>query len=82
MSRRVRKALLIGINYTGTDHALQGCINDVHNMRDFLVQEQGFHPADMVMLTDDQDKHGVFYPTGHNMYVGRSFRQLFYNVKM
>ncbi|KAG8847530.1 hypothetical protein FRB96_001577 [Tulasnella sp. 330] len=65
-----RKALLIGINYTGTDHALQGCINDVHNMRDFLVQEHGYHPADMVTLTDDQNKHGVFYPNGRNMMKG------------
>lgn len=31
-----RKALLIGINYYGTSNELRGCINDVHNMRQFL----------------------------------------------
>lgn len=31
-----RRALLIGINYPGTSAALMGCINDVHNVRDFL----------------------------------------------
>lgn len=31
-----RKALLVGINYTGTSHALRGCINDVNNMQTML----------------------------------------------
>jgi hypothetical protein len=26
----------IGINYIGTDNALQGCINDVHNVQRFI----------------------------------------------
>ncbi|KAG8993883.1 hypothetical protein FRB94_010313 [Tulasnella sp. JGI-2019a] len=36
-------------------------------MRDFLVREQGFHPADMVVLTDDQDPNSAYSPNGQNM---------------
>ncbi|KAF8852364.1 peptidase C14 [Acephala macrosclerotiorum] len=65
-----RKALLIGINYYGTKHALNGCINDALNCRRYLVEERGFSatPHDMVMLTDDPQNRGTpFYPTGANM---------------
>lgn len=36
-----KKALLIGINYTGTAYELQGCQEDVDNIRDILT-EKGF----------------------------------------
>lgn len=32
-----KRALLIGINYTGTANALNGCINDVNNVKQFLI---------------------------------------------
>jgi len=52
-----KKALLIGINYTNSTHPLRGCINDVHNVRQFLVTHYGFPetPDRMLILTDDQD---------------------------
>lgn len=50
-----KKALLIGINYFGTDSELSGCINDVHNMGQFLVERYGFKQEDFVILTDDQE---------------------------
>lgn len=65
-----RKALLIGINYTGTSHQLNGCINDAMNMREYLINERGFSPspADMVILTDTPENLGTPYePNGHNM---------------
>ena len=31
-----RKALLIGINYVGTNSQLNGCWNDAHNMANFI----------------------------------------------
>jgi hypothetical protein len=49
-----KRALLIGINYFGTSNELKGCINDVHNIKAFLVQLYNFREADMVILTDDQ----------------------------
>jgi len=50
-----RKALLIGINYTGTSAALRGCVNDVKRIKTFLLTK-GFvdSPETMLVLTDDQ----------------------------
>lgn len=60
-----RKALLIGINYFGQNSELRGCINDVHNMKQFLLQ-RGYKEDDMVVLTDDQrDPRSI--PTRQNM---------------
>jgi len=61
-----RKSLLIGINYTGSSHALQGCQQDVQNMSRFLISRG--YPTDqqsMVVLTDARS--GPFYPSGRNI---------------
>ncbi|MCJ1400792.1 hypothetical protein MMC11_004000 [Xylographa trunciseda] len=61
-----RKSLLIGINYTGSKHALRGCQQDVANMQRFLTTRG--YPTDQynqVILTDA--RQGPFYPSGHNM---------------
>jgi len=61
-----KKSLLIGINYAGSQHALQGCQQDVQNMSEFL-DARGF-PSDQssrVVMTDARE--GPFYPTGRNM---------------
>lgn len=47
-----KKALLVGINYHGTPNALNGCINDVNNIKKFLLQNN-YKEEDIVMLTDD-----------------------------
>jgi hypothetical protein len=44
-----KKALLIGINYTGTSDELFGCINDVTNIKE-RISNQGF--TDITVLTD------------------------------
>ncbi|PFH60230.1 hypothetical protein XA68_11295 [Ophiocordyceps unilateralis] len=61
-----RKALLIGINYFGQKGQLRGCINDVHNVSNFLCQNYGYKREDMVILTDDQ-QNPVQQPTKANM---------------
>lgn len=45
----MKKALLVGINYRGTDCELRGCVNDVNNMCK-LLQKKGYHCK---LLTDD-----------------------------
>ena len=45
-----KTALLIGINYIGTSNELNGCINDVKNMKDYL-EEQGYEK--IVVMTDE-----------------------------
>ncbi|KAI3399721.1 hypothetical protein diail_5788 [Diaporthe ilicicola] len=65
-----KKALLIGINYTGTENALNGCHNDVNNVREFLVNDRGFsdESKDMVIMTDTPDNEGTpFWPSGENI---------------
>ena len=49
-----RYALLTGINYIGTPYTLNGCINDIDNMRAFL-QTRRFADDNIRMLSDDSD---------------------------
>ena len=47
------KALLVGINaYPDPGPALRGCINDVNDMRDFVIKSCGIPAEDVVVLTD------------------------------
>lgn len=48
---RNKKALLIGINYTGTENELYGCINDTNTIKNRLLQN-GFQENDINILTD------------------------------
>ncbi len=50
----VKRGLLIGINYFGTDAELHGCINDVNNLQKFLTAKQYFNDDDFVKMTDDR----------------------------
>lgn len=48
-----KKALLVGINYPGTDHQLNGCVNDVMAMSQVLTQYFGFtNPKDKRVITN------------------------------
>ncbi|KEQ97942.1 hypothetical protein AUEXF2481DRAFT_558354 [Aureobasidium subglaciale EXF-2481] len=64
MSRR--KSLLIGINYTGSDNALNGCHEDVNNVAEF-IKFRGYQdvPQDQIVLRDDLGEE--YSPTGHNL---------------
>ncbi|KAF8504307.1 peptidase C14, caspase domain-containing protein, partial [Russula emetica] len=48
-----KKAVCIGINYTGQNSQLDGCVNDAQNMYRFLMDRLGFHSRDIIRLTDD-----------------------------
>lgn len=61
-----RKALLIGINYFGSDGELRGCINDVRNVSAFLMERYGYRREDMITLTDDE-QNPVLQPTKDNI---------------
>ena len=47
-------ALLIGINYFGTQNRLYGCINDVIVMRKYLIEKRGYSPDNITVLRDDE----------------------------
>uniref|UniRef100_A0A7S1ADE4 Peptidase C14 caspase domain-containing protein n=1 Tax=Noctiluca scintillans TaxID=2966 RepID=A0A7S1ADE4_NOCSC len=48
-----KRALLIGINYVGTSAQLRGCINDVDQMRQFLIRELQFPDSQVRVLKDE-----------------------------
>ncbi|NEP09372.1 MAG: DUF4384 domain-containing protein [Symploca sp. SIO2C1] len=56
-------ALLVGINqYHDSDRVtdLQGCITDVELQRQLLIHRYGFHPQDILTLTNEQaTRHGI-----------------------
>lgn len=56
-----RRALLVGINYSGTSHALSGCINDAVNVSE-LLRENGY--TEITILADDGSHMS---PTRKNM---------------
>jgi uncharacterized caspase-like protein len=60
-----RKALFIGINYYGQNGELKGCINDVHNIKNFLTKN--YHIDEILVLTDDQTTNPSKMPTRKNI---------------
>ncbi|CAE6412333.1 unnamed protein product, partial [Rhizoctonia solani] len=61
-----KKALCIGINYRDPNIRLNGCINDVRNVAEFLTVQFGYKKEDIRQLTDDTtDYH--FLPTRENI---------------
>lgn len=49
----MKSALLIGLNYTGTPYQLNGCINDVNNMRSILLSN-GYLSENITSLVDTE----------------------------
>ena len=58
-----KKAVIIGINYVKSSYELKGCINDVKNMKDFLIKNCDFEEKNIKVLTD-QD---IILPTSANI---------------
>ena len=50
---RRKKALLIGINYTGSRMPLRGCINDVKSQYNVLTTKFGYSSSEIRLMTDD-----------------------------
>ncbi|KAE8726776.1 hypothetical protein F3Y22_tig00006230pilonHSYRG00023 [Hibiscus syriacus] len=48
-----KRAVLVGCNYPSTQLRLQGCINDVSSMENFIANEFGFHRDDVMYLIDE-----------------------------
>jgi len=63
----MKKALLIGINYINDrDITLNGCIDDVINMRNMLIDAYDYDPSNILTLRDD-DKHTIHQPSRDNI---------------
>ncbi|CAN6284501.1 unnamed protein product [Urochloa humidicola] len=49
-----KRALLVGVSYTGTPHELKGTVNDVVEMRRLLVDKFGFSSGCILELTEKE----------------------------
>ena len=65
-----KKSLLIGINYVGSDHQLNGCHQDIANMAEFLTY-RGYADAARSRIVLSDSAHvapsSPYYPTAHNV---------------
>lgn len=64
-----RRALFVGINYTGTKSELRGCHADVQNLKSF-VEKHGFSSQNMRVLMDVVGAPSDTQPTRANMLAG------------
>ena len=54
-SSGTKRAVLIGINYlSDLQNRLNGCINDVKNIRQLLISTFQYQPDNIILLSDDQ----------------------------
>jgi hypothetical protein len=64
----VKKALLIGCNYSTTSNRLYGCINDCLLMLDMLITHFGYQQSDILFLRDDiYPSYSILYPSKLNI---------------
>jgi hypothetical protein len=63
INKLISNALIVGINYIGTDYQLYGCINDANNIREF-VSARGCEK--ILMMTDKE----MVKPTKINILAG------------
>jgi hypothetical protein len=58
-----KKALLMGLNYSGQSGQLNGCINDTDNLANMLINKKYFTKDEMTIMNDNES--GNLYP-GHS----------------
>jgi hypothetical protein len=51
----MKKALLIGINYKNTENQLNGCINDVVQIKELLMRQFSYREENITFITDETD---------------------------
>lgn len=52
MKRQLKKAVIVGVNYAGTEAELGGCINDANKMKNYLLDVCKFKKENVILLTD------------------------------
>ena len=55
LTRPTKYALLIGINYRGKSTQLEGCINDMNNIKNLLIDSLNFKEQNIIIINDDTD---------------------------
>ena len=63
----MKRALLIGINYINMGDAyIEGCIDDIISMKQYLIQSMDYKEDEIIMLRDDSSDPAL-QPTGNNI---------------
>lgn len=60
IKRNKKAALLIGINYQGTQNELGGCENDIYDMKAKLMVNYGIAEEDILVLTEKETKQPTY----------------------
>jgi hypothetical protein len=67
INKMKKRALLIGINYLNIpEYRLSGCIDDICNARNMLIDAYGYYKSNIIMLRDDTE-NPVLMPTYENI---------------
>jgi hypothetical protein len=76
----MKKALLVGINAYPSPNELQGCVNDVTNMRDVLIKYFDFEVDNIRLLIDSRaTKANIMEHLQWLVYDEKNFTKLFYH---
>ena len=71
----MKRALLVGINYVGTQNELRGCINDINNVAAYLQGTRGYPSNSFIVMSDVAARK----PTRANILAG--FKELLQGVR-
>ncbi|KQK21440.1 metacaspase-1 [Brachypodium distachyon] len=66
VARGNKRAVLVGVSYTGTDYELKGTVNDVNSMRGLLCDKFGF-PSDCILILTEKSDDPRRVPTKENL---------------
>lgn len=61
----LKLGLLIGINYTGTEYELNGCINDITSVKKLLIDNKVMAESEIISMTDNEKDD--LYPSNANI---------------
>ncbi|KAL5217620.1 hypothetical protein ABZP36_018304 [Zizania latifolia] len=67
VARGRKRALLVGVSYTGTNYELKGTVNDVDGMRRLLCDKFGFPGDCILVLTEEMGDDTRRVPTRENL---------------
>ncbi|XP_047090741.1 metacaspase-1-like [Lolium rigidum] len=67
VARGKKRAVLVGVSYTGTDYELRGTVNDVDSMKSLLCGKFGFPSDCILVLTEKKSDDPYMVPTKENL---------------
>lgn len=68
VARGKKRAVLVGVSYTGTDYELRGTVNDVDSMKSLLCDKFGF-PSDCILVLTEKSDDPYRVPTRENLLI-------------